>query len=77
MDTVLAADEAKDVRQVGVVNMQGRTAVWSGVECTPWFGHRFGAAYTIQGNMLTGPEVLDMLWRRLSVAVSHQSSASA
>lgn len=61
LDAVLAGDAAKDVRQVGVVDAAGRAAVWSGEDCTPWFGHRSGDGFTIQGNMLTGPEVLDAM----------------
>lgn len=59
LDAVLAGDDAAGVRQIGVVDGAGRAAVWSGAECTLWFGHRSGPGYTIQGNMLTGPEVLD------------------
>ena len=29
-----------------------------GENCTPWFGDRNGPGYAVQGNMLTGPEVL-------------------
>lgn len=61
LDTALADDDAKDVRQIGVVDSSGGTAVWSGQACTPWFGHLHGPGYTIQGNMLTGPEVLDAM----------------
>ena len=54
----IATDDARDVRQIGVVDAAGRAASWSGAACTPWFGHRTGDGYAIQGNMLTGPEVL-------------------
>lgn len=54
----LADDGAADVRQIGVVDAQGRSASWSGENCTPWFGHRTGPGYAVQGNMLTGPEVI-------------------
>ncbi len=61
LDRVVQADPAKGVRQVGVVDARGGSASWSGADCTPWFGHRTGAFYAIQGNMLTGPEVLDAM----------------
>jgi uncharacterized Ntn-hydrolase superfamily protein len=63
LDAVLAGDDAKDVRQVGVVDSSGRIGVWSGAACTPWFGHLHGPGYTIQGNMLTGPDVLQAMER--------------
>ena len=59
LERVLAGDNAKDVRQIGVVDAQGGEAVWSGPGCTQWFGHRTGPGYTVQGNMLVGPETLD------------------
>jgi uncharacterized Ntn-hydrolase superfamily protein len=56
---VLAGDDAKEVRQIGLVDASGREAVWSGKGCTAWFGHRTGPGYTVQGNMLIGPQTLD------------------
>lgn len=59
--TALAADPSRGVRQIGVVDAAGRAAAFTGEDCTPWFGHRTGAGYAIQGNMLTGPEVLEAM----------------
>jgi uncharacterized Ntn-hydrolase superfamily protein len=61
LDAVMAADEARAVRQIGVVDAAGTAASFSGADCTPWFGHRTGAGYAIQGNMLTGPDVLSAM----------------
>ncbi len=61
LSQALAADEASDVRQVGVVDSTGRSASWSGAACTEWFGHRLGDGFAIQGNMLTGAEVLEAM----------------
>src|SRR5947209_5964312 len=58
LDSVLAGDDARNVRQLGIVDARGGSASWSGADCTPWFGHRTGPGYAIQGNMLTGPEVV-------------------
>lgn len=54
----LDEDDAPGVRQVGVVDAAGRSSAWSGPDCTTWFGHRIGDGYAIQGNMLTGADVL-------------------
>ena len=54
-------DPAADFRQVGVVGSNGAGAAWTGRECTEWRGHRSGPGYAVQGNMLTGPEVLDAM----------------
>lgn len=54
LDLVLARDDAKDLRQIGVVDAQGRAASWSGQSCTDWFGHIVGEGFAVQGNMLVG-----------------------
>ena len=46
------SDEARDLRQIGVVDGQGRPAAWSGQSCTHWFGHIVGEHFAVQGNML-------------------------
>lgn len=63
---VMEADSARHLRQIGVVDAQGRAAAWSGSACTGWFGHEVGGrigdgigeGFAIQGNMLTGPDVV-------------------
>ena len=59
--TLLADDPGRLRRQVGVVGRDGRTAAWTGPECTEYAGHRTGDGYTLQGNLLTGPKVLDSM----------------
>jgi uncharacterized Ntn-hydrolase superfamily protein len=58
LDTVLAADESRELRQIGIVDAHGRAAVWSGKDCTSWFGHIVGDGFAVQGNMLTGDAVI-------------------
>lgn len=54
LEAALAEDEARDVRQIGVVDARGRAASWSGEGCTDWFGHLVGDHFAVQGNMLVG-----------------------
>jgi uncharacterized Ntn-hydrolase superfamily protein len=54
LDAVLSRDDGKDLRQIGVVDAQGRAASWSGKSCTDWFGHIVGDHFAVQGNMLVG-----------------------
>jgi uncharacterized Ntn-hydrolase superfamily protein len=61
LDEAIAADDARDFRQVGVVDAAGRAAAWSGASCTQWFGHHIGEGVAVFGNMLTGPEVLSSM----------------
>jgi uncharacterized Ntn-hydrolase superfamily protein len=57
LDHALQKDDARDLRQIGLVDAQGRSAAWTGASCTPWCGQETGPDYAVQGNMLTGPEV--------------------
>ncbi len=55
---LLAADERRAHRQVGVVGPDGRAETYTGEECLPWAGGLAGDGYAVQGNILTGPEVV-------------------
>jgi len=57
----LATDDRPDLRQIGLVDEQGRAAAWTGAGCTAVAGHRTGAGYAVQGNMLAGPGVIDAM----------------
>jgi uncharacterized Ntn-hydrolase superfamily protein len=48
----LAADEAREVRQVGIVDAAGRTAVHTGTRCVAAALHAVGDAVTCQANMM-------------------------
>ena len=52
-------DEGRDHRQVHVVDAHGRTAAYTGSKCIDWCGHRAGAGFSVAGNMLAGPQVVD------------------
>ena len=54
---LVAADEDAAVRQVGMVDAEGRTAVHTGDECIPEAGHRTGDGYTVQANMMRTADV--------------------
>jgi uncharacterized Ntn-hydrolase superfamily protein len=58
---LVAADEGRDERQVGVVDARGSSASWTGPGCNEWAGHRTGPSYAAQGNILVGPETVDAL----------------
>ena len=58
LDTLLAADDAADQRQVGVVGPGGPAAAWTGVGCLSACGHRTGTDWTVQGNMLSSRSVV-------------------
>ena len=49
---VIAADTMPTRRQLGVISASGQTAVHSGDACIPFAGHRTGANYSVQANMM-------------------------
>jgi uncharacterized Ntn-hydrolase superfamily protein len=55
------ADDLRDQRQVGIVDRDGNAATFTGQACNDWAGGRTGDGYAAQGNILTGPEVVDAL----------------
>jgi uncharacterized Ntn-hydrolase superfamily protein len=52
MKALLADDEGRDRRQVGIVDAQGRSASHTGKECQPWAGGVTGPNFSAQGNIL-------------------------
>ncbi len=56
---LLASDEQRESRQVGIIDMKGRTAAHTGTQNNAWAGSRQGRTYTTQANIMVGPEVLD------------------
>jgi uncharacterized Ntn-hydrolase superfamily protein len=61
LERVLAEDEGRETRQLGVVTADGRAAAFTGAECNDWAGHRVGAGYAVQGNILAGEAVVDAM----------------
>ena len=58
LDALVTGDEGREQRQAGVVDAAGRSATFTGSECHAWAGGRSGDGYAVQGNILTGPEVV-------------------
>jgi uncharacterized Ntn-hydrolase superfamily protein len=58
---LVAADEGRNERQLGVVDAQGNAASYTGSGCLDWAGHRTGRGYAAQGNILVGPETVGAL----------------
>jgi uncharacterized Ntn-hydrolase superfamily protein len=52
-------DQGHDHRQVHLIDAQGRVAAHTGSACIDWCGHLAGEGFSVAGNMLTGPEVLE------------------
>jgi uncharacterized Ntn-hydrolase superfamily protein len=68
---LLADDSARETRQVGVIDMKGRAAAHTGKQNGNWAGSRQGRNYTVQANIMVGPDVVD------AVAASFESTDGA
>jgi uncharacterized Ntn-hydrolase superfamily protein len=56
---LLKDDTQRESRQVGVIDMKGRAAAHTGKQNGNWAGSRQGRTYTVQANIMVGPEVVD------------------
>ena len=61
VDRLTADDDGRDHRQLGVVDALGRSATFTGKSCIDWAGGRTEPNVTVQGNILTGPAVVDAM----------------
>ncbi len=61
LDALTAADEGRDQRQAGAVDAAGGSATYTGSACHDWAGGRTGEGYAVQGNILVGPEVVEVM----------------
>jgi uncharacterized Ntn-hydrolase superfamily protein len=59
LDTLKRNDPSHAHRQVHLMDAGGRIAAYTGAACIDWCGHLEGDGFSIAGNMLAGPGVLD------------------
>jgi uncharacterized Ntn-hydrolase superfamily protein len=69
LERVLADDPGRETRQLGVVTADGRAAAFTGRQCLDWAGHRTGAGFAVQGNILAGEQVVDEMARAFEKTV--------
>jgi uncharacterized Ntn-hydrolase superfamily protein len=55
---LLRGDDNPAQRQLGMVSADGQSATYTGKGCLAWAGGRNGPNYAVQGNILTGEEVV-------------------
>lgn len=63
LDGLLAADPSPQVRQVGMVDAEGRTAAHTGTLAIAFACDRQGASYTVQANLMHRATVCDAMAR--------------
>lgn len=58
MDILIRNDEDAPKRQVGIIDAKGKSSTYTGTGCVRWAGGRSGPNYAVQGNILTGEDVV-------------------
>jgi uncharacterized Ntn-hydrolase superfamily protein len=71
LQQLLSDDQQRESRQVGLIDMKGRSAAHTGKGNGNWAGSRQGRNYTVQANIMVGPEVVE------AVAASFESTESS
>ena len=61
---LIAADDGRDVRQVAMIDSQGRVSAWTGPKCIPSAGDHVGVGYSVQANLMDN----DNIWPAMAKA---------
>jgi uncharacterized Ntn-hydrolase superfamily protein len=61
MEALIKDDPGYRLRQIGLVDKHGNSAAYTGIDCHDWAGQVTGEGFACQGNLLTGPEVVDAM----------------
>src|SRR3989442_9692671 len=58
LERLIDGDAGRDLRQLAIVDKEGRTTAYTGERCISWAGHVAGGGYVCLGNILEGEEVV-------------------
>lgn len=61
LDALTLDDDDRARRQVGIVDARGRSAAFTGDQTLAYAAHLTGSGFSVQGNLLAGPEVLQAM----------------
>jgi len=59
IEELVAGDSGRDVRQVHLIGASGLPAAYTGGQCVDWCGHVTDRSFSVAGNMLAGPRVVE------------------
>ncbi|GAG65327.1 unnamed protein product, partial [marine sediment metagenome] len=59
---LLSVDDGRDVRQVAILDAQGRVATYTGEKCIKHAGHIEGNNFSVQANMM----LTDKVWSTMA-----------
>lgn len=58
---LINSDPRQGHRQVAVIGLEGNASSHTGKRCLSWAGSKRGEDFSVQGNLLTGPEVVEAM----------------
>lgn len=73
LESLLAVDEGRAVRQVALLNTKGEVAAHTGENCIPGAGHIEGKHYSVQANLMLN----DKVWGAMSKAFEETNAPLA
>ena len=59
LERLKGTDPCMELRQCALIDANGHSVCWTGDKCIPWAGSLAGEQFSVQGNRLVGPQVLD------------------
>ena len=67
VDSLIKYDSSASSRQLGVVDVRGGSAAYTGTSCLTYAGHIIGKGYTAQGNILASDAVVKAIARTFEI----------
>jgi uncharacterized Ntn-hydrolase superfamily protein len=74
LEVLLKSDPGREHRQAHIIDHKGRIAAHTGCFCLSWAGHLSGDCFSIAGNTLAGPQVLEQTLETFRANASLQLS---
>ena len=72
LERLIEYDPGRDVRQLAIVDRDGRVAAHTGARCIPWAGQVMGGGYVCLGNILAGEEVVQAMARAFEASADEE-----
>jgi len=69
LERLIDSDAGRDLRQIAIVDREGRTAAYTGGRCINWAGHTAGPGFVCLGNILAGEQVVAAMARAFEAGV--------
>ncbi len=73
LDSLIASDEGRDVRQLAILDSKGNAAAYTGKNCIPAAGHIVGNQFSAQANLMLN----DKVWPAMAKAFSETKAPLA